>query len=92
MTLWTPTKQSRNGRLLNPRLSSDTERLNRRSVDAAGVDVALCIRRSGWGNHKREWVVEGDEGGDEEPNEYDIVTIRANAVSLAPFYPSLFAR
>jgi len=39
-------------------------------------------------------VVEGDEGGDEEPNEYDIVTIRANAVSLAlsPFYPSLFAR
>jgi len=33
----------------------------------------------------REWVVERDEGGDEEPNEYDIVTIRANAVSLAPF-------
>lgn len=54
MTLWTPTKQPRNGRLLNPRLSSDTERLNRRSVDAAGVDVALCIRRSGWGNHKKE--------------------------------------
>lgn len=34
----------------------------------------------------------GDERGDEEPNEYDIVTIRANAVSFAPSRPSLFAR
>lgn len=97
MTLWTATKQLCNGRLLNPRLSSNTERLNRRarSVDAPGVDVALCIRARaeeitrGRGGA----VVEGgDERGDEEPNEYDIVTIRANAVSFAPSHPSLFAR
>lgn len=34
---------------------------------------------------------EGDEGRDEESNEYDIVTIRANAVSFAPYHLSLFA-
>jgi len=83
MTLWTPTKQPRNGHLLNSRFSSDTEWLNRHSVDAAGMDVALYIRHLGWGNHKREWVVEEDEGRDEEPNEYDIVTTQANTVSLA---------
>lgn len=34
---------------------------------------------------------DGDEGRDEESNEYDIVTIRANAVSFAPYHLSLFA-
>lgn len=96
MTLWTATKQLCNGRLLNPRLSSNTERLNRRarSVDAPGVDVALCIRaRAEEITRGRGGAVEGgDERGDEEPNEYDIVTIRANAVSFAPSHPSLFAR
>lgn len=98
MTLWTATKQLCNGRLLNPRLSSNTERLNRRarSVDAPGVDVALCIRARAEeitrGRGGGRAVEGGDERGDEEPNEYDIVTIRANAVSFAPSHPSLFAR
>ena len=61
MTLWTPTKQPRNSRLLNPRLSSDTERLN-------------WWMRQGWTLHyvydarvkeitRGEYTVEGDEGG-----------------------------
>jgi len=87
MTLWTPTKQPRNGRLLNPRLSSDTAVEPVLSGCSRG---GRCIMYTTLGLRKsQEWVVEGDEGGDEEPNEYDIVTIRANAVSLAP---SLFAR
>ena len=61
MTLWTPTKQPRNSRLLNPRLSSDTERLN-------------WWMQQGWTLHyvydarvkeitRGEYTVEGDEGG-----------------------------
>jgi len=50
--------------------------------------TTLRLRKS----QGERWAVRGDEGRDEEPNEYDIVTIRANAVSFAPFHLSLFAR
>lgn len=59
MTLWTPTKQPRNGRLLNPRLSSDRERLNRRGAR---------WMRQGWTLHyvydaRAEEITRRREGG-----------------------------
>lgn len=89
MTLWTPTKEPRNSRLLNPRLSSDTERSLDATVQGWTLHYVYDARAE---EITRGEAVKGDEGRDEEPNEYDIVTIRANAVSFAPFHLSLFAR
>lgn len=67
MPLRRSTKQPRNGRLLNPRLSNDAKGwLNRRAwTGRAGMDVALCILEKPGSRKSQGGEWDGETGGTE---------------------------